>query len=211
MKAAFGWRKVSTVWADLFQIQIPALEKVLRTVGVYAGMAILLRLAGKRDLAELNTFDLVVMLLLSNVVQNSIIGNDNSLVGGLLGAAVLLAVNGIIVRLAVRYAWLAHLFEGRPADLVVDGKVVGNLRRLGLRHGDVAVALRRQGAGDLHEVKRATLEPGGSIVVNLKPEAQDATVTDLDRSTAELIRELRTEIAGLRERVDSGFQELSAR
>ena len=106
------------MWADLFQIQIPILEKVLRTVGVYVGMAILLRLAGKRDLAELNTFDLVVMLLLSNVVQNSIIGNDNSLLGGLLGAAVLLAVNAIIVRLAARYTWIAHLFEGKPTDLV---------------------------------------------------------------------------------------------
>jgi uncharacterized membrane protein YcaP (DUF421 family) len=202
---------LDTVWADLFQIQIPVIEKVLRTVGVYAGMAILLRLAGKRDLAELNTFDLVVMLLLSNVVQNAVIGNDNSLVGGLLGAAVLLAVNALIVRLAVRYTWIAHLFEGKPTDLVVNGKIVGNLRRLGLRHGDVAVALRRQGAGDLTEVKRATLEPGGSIVVNLRPEAQDATVTDLDKSQTALIHELRKEIAGLRKRVDAGFQELSAR
>jgi uncharacterized membrane protein YcaP (DUF421 family) len=198
------------VWADLFQIQIPVLEKVLRTVGVYVGMAILLRLAGKRDLAELNTFDLVVMLLLSNVVQNSIIGNDNSLLGGLLGAAVLLAVNAVIVRLSVRYTWIAHLFEGKPTDLVRNGRIVGNLRRLGLRHGDVAVALRRQGAGTIKEVKRATLEPGGSIVVDLKDEAQDATVTDLDKSQAALIQELRKEIAGLRERVDVGFQELSA-
>lgn len=202
---------MSSVWADLFQIQIPVLEKVLRTVGVYAGMAILLRLAGKRDLAELNTFDLVVIMLLSNVVQNAVIGNDNSLVGGLLGAAVLLAVNALIVRLAVRYTWISRVFEGRPTDLVVNGKIVGNLRRLGLRHGDVAVALRRQGASNPREVKRATLEPGGSIVVDLKDEAQDATVTDLNKSQAALISELRREIAGLRERVDAGFQELSAR
>jgi uncharacterized membrane protein YcaP (DUF421 family) len=202
---------MGTVWADLFQIQIPVLEKVLRTVGVYAGMAILLRLAGKRDLAELNTFDLVVMLLLSNVVQNSIIGNDNSLVGGLLGAAVLLAVNAGIVRLAARYTWIARVFEGKPTDLVRNGKIVGNLRRMGLRHGDVAVALRRQGASNLTEVKRATLEPGGSIVVDLKDEAQDATVTDLDKAQTALIQELRNEIAGLRERVDAGFTELSAR
>lgn len=199
------------MWADLFQIQIPVLEKVLRTVGVYVGMAILLRLAGKRDLAELNTFDLVVMLLLSNVVQNSIIGNDNSLLGGLLGAAVLLAVNAILVRLSVRYTWIAHLFEGKPTDLVRNGRVVGNLHRLGLRHGDVAVALRRQGAGNLHEVKRAVLEPGGSIVVDLKDEAQDATVSDLDKSQAALIQELRKEIAGLRDRVDAGFHELAGR
>src|SRR5437879_3683744 len=173
-------------------------------------MAILLRLAGKRDLAELNTFDLVVMLLLSNMVQNSIIGNDNSLLGGLLGAAVLLAVNAVLVRLAVRYKWIARLFEGRPTDLVRNGRIVGNLRRLGLRHGDVAVALRRQGAGTIKEVKRATLEPGGSIVVDLEEDAQDATVTDLNRSQAALIQELRKEIAGLRDRVDTGFQELSA-
>jgi uncharacterized membrane protein YcaP (DUF421 family) len=89
--------------------------------------------------------------------------------------------------------------------------VVGNLHRLGLRHGDVAVALRRQGASTIKEVRRATLEPGGSIVVNLKDEAQDATVADLDKSQAALISELRKEIAGLRERVDAGFQELSAR
>ena len=199
------------MWADLFQIQIPVLEKVLRTVGVYIGMAVLLRLAGKRDLAELNTFDLVVMLLLSNVVQNSIIGNDNSLLGGLLGAAVLLAVNAVLVRLAARYGWIARLFEGKPTDLVRNGRIVGNLRRLGLRHGDVAVALRRQGAGTIKEVKRATLEPGGSIVVDLEDQAQDATVSDLDKAQAELIQELRQEIAGLRERVDAGFQELAAR
>jgi len=66
------------MWTDLWQVQIPLVEKVLRTVLVYGGLALLLRLAGKRDLAQLNSFDLVVMLLLSNVVQNAVIGNDNS-------------------------------------------------------------------------------------------------------------------------------------
>jgi uncharacterized membrane protein YcaP (DUF421 family) len=199
------------VWTDLFHIQIPVLEKVLRTVLVYAGLAILLRLAGKRDLAQLNTFDLVVMLLLSNVVQNSIIGNDNSLVGGLLGAAVLLAVNAVVVRVANRHPRLTKIFEGQPTDLVIDGKPVGNLRRLGLRRADVAVALRHQGAGDITEVQRATLEPGGSIVVDLKKQASDATVSDLARDHAELLAELRAEIAGLRARVDAGFSELAAK
>lgn len=199
------------MWADLFQIQIPVLEKVLRTVGVYAGMAILLRLAGKRDLAELNTFDLVVMLLLSNVVQNSIIGADNSLVGGLLGAAVLLLVNSVVVRVANRHPRLTEIFEGQPTDLVIDGKPVGNLRRLGLRRADVAVALRHQGAGDITEVRRATLEPGGSIVVDLKERARDTTVSDMERDHAALLAELRAEIAGLRGRVDAGFSELAAK
>jgi uncharacterized membrane protein YcaP (DUF421 family) len=201
---------IAVVWTDLFQIQVPIIEKVLRTVLVYAGLAILLRLAGKRDLAQLNTFDLVVMLLLSNVVQNAVIGSDNSLAGGLLGAAVLVAANAITVRIANRYPRLNKIFEGTPSDLVVDGKQVGNLRRLGLRHADVAAVLRRQGAGDITEVERATLEPGGAIVVNLKPEARDATVTDLETDHAKLLAELRAEIARLTERVDAGFRELTA-
>ena len=87
---------------DLLHVGIPLAEKVIRTVGVYVALAILLRLAGKRDLAQLNTFDLVVMLLLSNVVQNAVIGNDNSLTGGLLGAAALVVLNSFVVRLAGR-------------------------------------------------------------------------------------------------------------
>src|SRR5947209_20581129 len=99
---------------DLWHVQIPVLEKIIRTVAVYGGLAVLLRLAGKRDLAQLNTFDLVVVLLLSNVVQNAIIGNDNSLVGGLIGAAVLVLVNAAVVRASVSSETLARAFEGRP-------------------------------------------------------------------------------------------------
>ena len=87
---------------DLFAIQIPVAEKLIRTVAVYGGIAILLRVAGKPDLAQLSTFDLVVMLLLSNVVQNAIIGADNSLSGGLLGAVVLVAANAVWVRVVAR-------------------------------------------------------------------------------------------------------------
>src|SRR5882757_3471337 len=122
------------MWSDMFSLQVPTLEKVLRTVLVYGGLAVLLRLAGKRDLAQLNTFDLVVMLLLSNVVQNAVIGPDNSLDGGLLGAVVLVAVNALWVRLVNRGPRLTKIFEGTPTTLVEDGKVTGNLPRLGLRH-----------------------------------------------------------------------------
>jgi len=109
------------MWSDMFSLQLPALEKVLRTVLVYGGLAILLRLAGKRDLAQLNTFDLVVMLLLSNVVQNAVIGPDNSLSGGLLGAVVLVGVNAVWVRVVGRSNRLVRLFEGSPTVLVKDG------------------------------------------------------------------------------------------
>jgi uncharacterized membrane protein YcaP (DUF421 family) len=200
-----------SVWSDLFHIQVSVLDKTLRTVLVYAGLAILLRIAGKRDLAQLNTFDLVVMLLLSNVVQNAIIGPDNSLTGGLLGGAVLVALNAGWVRVVNRRPKLTSFFEGTPTTLVSDGKVVSSLHRLGLRRADVAVALRRQGAGSIEEVERASLEPGGSIVVDLKPEAEDLTVGDFragEAGQAALIAELRDEIRRLSERVDSGFADL---
>jgi uncharacterized membrane protein YcaP (DUF421 family) len=199
------------MWSDMFSLPVPALEKVLRTVLVYGGLAILLRLAGKRDLAQLNTFDLVVMLLLSNVVQNAVIGNDNSLTGGLLGATVLIAVNAAWVRVINRRPRLTMLFEGTPSMLVENGKVTGNLHRLGLRRADVAVALRHQGASSIDDVAQASLEPGGSIVVDLKPEAQDVTVGEFrtgESDQAALIGELRAEIRRLSERVDAGFAEL---
>jgi uncharacterized membrane protein YcaP (DUF421 family) len=199
------------MWSDMFNFQIPALEKVLRTVLVYGGLAILLRVGGKRDLAQLNTFDLVVMLLLSNVVQNAVIGNDNSLTGGLLGAAVLVAVNAGWIRVVNLWPRLTRLFEGTPTTLVEDGKVTGNLRRLGLRRADVAVALRHQGAATIEEVAQASLEPGGAIVVNLKPDAQDLTVGDYRADQARMIAELRAEIRRLTEHVDTGFAELRSR
>jgi uncharacterized membrane protein YcaP (DUF421 family) len=202
------------VWSDLFTIQVPVLEKVLRTVLVYAGLAVLLRLAGKRELAQLNTFDLVVVLLLSNVVQNSIIGADNSLLGGLLGAAVLVAVNSVWVRMINRRPQLTMLFEGTPTTLVQDGRVVANLHRLGLRRSDVAAALRRQGADSIEEVSSANLEPGGTIVVNLRPEAQDLTVAGFQAGEADqaaLIRALSEEVRRLTERVDAGFAALRPR
>jgi uncharacterized membrane protein YcaP (DUF421 family) len=199
---------IPNVWSDVFGLQVSVVDKIVRTVLVYAGLAILLRLAGKRDLAQLNTFDLVVMLLLSNVVQNAVIGPDNSLTGGLIGAALLVAVNAVWVRVVNRRPRLTALFEGTPTTLVEDGRVVSSLHRLGLRRADIAVALRRQGAGSIDDVAKASLEPGGSIVVDLKPEAQDVTVGDFragEAGQAELIAQLRDEIRRLSARVDEGF------
>src|ERR1700733_5954560 len=87
-----------TLLHDMFALGVPVLEKILRPIIVYAFLIVALRLAGKRELAQLNTFDLVVLLTLSNVVQNAIIGDDNTVTGGVLGAATLLAVNYAVVR-----------------------------------------------------------------------------------------------------------------
>jgi uncharacterized membrane protein YcaP (DUF421 family) len=171
----------------LLHVGIPLTEKVLRTVAVYAALAVLLRLAGKRDLAQLNTLDLVVLLLLSNVVQNAVIGPDDSLTGGLLGAVVLVAVNAVMVRVVNRSERTVAIFEGTPTVLVKDGKMLDHaLHREGLRAADVEASVRRQGASDLSEVETASLEPGGAITVVLRDDARNATAGDVARLEAKL-------------------------
>lgn len=165
---------------NLVHLGIPLTEKVVRTVAVYGALAVLLRLAGKREMAQLNTFDLVVVLLLSNVVQNAIIGNDNSLIGGIVGAAVLVVVNAVVVRVSASSPPLARAFEGTPTVLIDDGRFDdATLRHEGLRRDDVEAAVRRQGANDASEVERATLGSGGAVVVKLKAEARAATKGDV--------------------------------
>jgi uncharacterized membrane protein YcaP (DUF421 family) len=178
---------------DLFTVTIPIAEKVVRTVAVYLGILLLLRLAGKRDLAQLNTFDLVVLLLLSNVVQNAVIGNDNSLLGGLIGAATLIVVNAALVRVARPSDRLDRLLEGTSTTLAEDGHLdKAALDRLGLRQADVVLALHKQGATSIDDVKHAVLAPGGSILLTLRDEANPATRADVTRLEAKLDRLLAT-------------------
>jgi uncharacterized membrane protein YcaP (DUF421 family) len=176
-----------SISSDLFTIGVPLVEKVIRTVAVYLGLILLLRVGGKRDLAQLNSFDLVVLLLLSNVVQNAIIGPDNSLTGGLFGAVVLILVNALVNRASRTNETAVRIFEGTPTTLVKDGQLLDdNLFELGLRKADVVNALRHQGASSVEEVAEATLKPGGSIVVELEPGAVNATRDDVARLEAKL-------------------------
>lgn len=165
---------------DLLVMGVPVLDKAVRTVAVYLGLAILLRLAGKRDLAQLNSFDLVVMLLLSNVVQNAVIGPDNSLSGGLLGAGILVALNALVVRIVARSSIAVAVFEGTPTAVIRNGKpIMSALRRMGVRTADLEEALHRQGADHVSQVREAVLEPGGTIVVRQNEADTSATKADL--------------------------------
>src|SRR4051794_958785 len=167
--------------SEVWSLGVPTGEKVLRTVAVYAALALRLRVAGKRNLAQLNSFDLVVVLLLSNVVQNALIGPDNSLTGGLLAAAVLLGTNALVVRAVSRSDRAVRLFEGQDVPLVRDGRFLDrSLRREGLRRADVEAALRAQGADGAGDVAQASLSPGGSIVVWLRPARMGATQADVE-------------------------------
>src|SRR5512135_2320230 len=114
----------SSIWTHMFQLGLPIAEKIVRPVFVYVFLIVGLRLAGKRELAQLNTFDLVVLLLLSNVVQNAIIGEDNSVTGGLVGAATLLGLNHLVVRFLYRHERLDRVIEGESDVLIDSGRIL---------------------------------------------------------------------------------------
>ena len=168
------------MWHAMFAEQIPLAEKILRTVIVYALIALLFRLTGKRGLATMNTFDFVVIFLLSNVVQNAVIGNDTSLIGGIIGAVTLVTVNTAVNRLIAVSATAARIFDGRATTVIWDGHVVGGaLRHLGLRRSEIDNAVRLQNGDDVSEVGLGSLEPGGQLVLTLKAAEQGATKADI--------------------------------
>lgn len=177
------------MWHDLFVEQIPVTEKILRTVIVYALLAVLFRLTGKRGLANLSTFDFIVIFLLSNVVQNAVIGNDDSLIGGMIGAVTLVGVNAALTRLIAINATAARIFEGRATTVIADGHVVDRaLRRLGLRRSEIDHAVRLQNGDDIGQVQDGSLEPGGQLVLTLKPAEQNATKADIAALIDRLLR-----------------------
>ncbi|BAJ31876.1 MULTISPECIES: YetF domain-containing protein [Kitasatospora] len=168
------------MWQDMFDAGISYGEKAARTVLVYLALLVLLRLIGKRGLAQLNTFDLVVMLLLSNVVQNAVIGNDNSVSGGLFGAVVLLLADWVMVRQAARRDWFNRLLNGTPTVLARDGVYDRRtIVRQGIRTGDLDVAVRQQGGDAVEETSLIVLEPGGTLLVELKAGDQVADKDDV--------------------------------
>lgn len=171
-------------------MDISLAEKALRTGVVYLGIVVLLRLAGKRLLAEMNSLDLVVVLLLSNVVQNAIIGPDNSVLGAMVGAVVLIGADLALDLATQRFSWLQRLLVGSPTLLVADGRSKpGALARVGIEPREFALALRRRGIDDPAMVEEASLEPGGDLLITVRPEDQPVTRRDLDEAMAEL-REL---------------------
>jgi uncharacterized membrane protein YcaP (DUF421 family) len=168
------------MWHDMFVIQIPVLEKILRTVVVYATLVLLFRLAGKRDLAAFNTFDFVVIFLLSNVVQNAVIGNDNSVSGGVIGAATLVAINAAVNRWQVASPRASRVLQGTPTPIIKDGQLIqGALRRLALRPSEVDHAIRVQNGDGVSDIADGRMEPSGQLILSLKPEDQSATKGDI--------------------------------
>ena len=164
------------IWQDLFVSGIPIAEKVLRTILVYVFLVIGLRIFGKRELGQLNPLDMIILLLLSNTVQNAIIGRDDSLVGGLAGAAVLLVVNAMLVRFAHRRTGFRRLLVGRAEPIIERGQLVRHaIEANSLSRDEVVAAARKQGIASLAEVESARLEISGDITFT-RHEGADATV-----------------------------------
>ena len=177
------------MWHAMFVEQIPFTEKILRTVLVYALIAVLFRLSGKRGLANLSTFDFVVIFLLSNVVQNAVIGNDTSLTGGVVGAVTLVTVNAVVNRVVASSALAARIFDGRPTTVIRDGHVIQRaLMHLGVRRSELDHAVRMQNGDGVSDIQDGVLEPGGQLVLNLKSADQSATHADIAQLRTQLSR-----------------------
>jgi uncharacterized membrane protein YcaP (DUF421 family) len=182
-----------SMWYEMFHLGIPVMSKILRPIIVYCFLIIGVRLAGKRQLAQLNPFDLVVLLTLANTVQNAIIGDDNSVTGGLIGAATLLVVNYIVVWYLYGHERLDHLIEGDADVLMVDGKIRHDrMRKEMITEAELEAAARRQGFGALKDVERAVLEPGGTIsFVGLEPAADVLRHGEVTHLMGVLLNEVR--------------------
>jgi uncharacterized membrane protein YcaP (DUF421 family) len=182
----------SKLFADMFVLSLPIAEKIIRPIVVYVFLIIGLRLAGRRELAQLNPFDLVVLLTISNTVQNAIIGEDNSISGGVIGAATLLVVNYGVVKFLYSHERLDRLVEGDQYVLIENG--VLNAERLKhelITRSELEAAAHKQGFGSLDEIDRAILDPGGGISFSAKKPGPDASrheeiMTRLDDLSARL-------------------------
>jgi uncharacterized membrane protein YcaP (DUF421 family) len=180
------------IWKDMFVLALPVLEKILRPIIVYVFLIVGLRLAGKRELAQLNPFDLVVLLTLSNTVQNAIIGDDNSVTGGVIGATALLAVNYLVVRFLYDHRKLDQLVEGKADVLIENGKIhEERLKKELITMEELMAAARKQGFDSLADVQQCVLEPGGTLCfIAKKPDTEDVRHQELLKHLGALKEEL---------------------
>jgi uncharacterized membrane protein YcaP (DUF421 family) len=178
--------------ADMFALSLPIAEKIIRPTVVYIFLIVGLRLAGKRELAQLNTFDLVVLLTLSNTVQNAIIGEDNSVTGGLIGAATLLILNYSLVRFLYYHDRLDRIVEGEPEAVMEHGQLkMEKLKQELISRAELEIAAHKQGFSSLDEIDRAILDPGGGFCFFAKkPTAEDSRHADIMARLNELSAQL---------------------
>jgi uncharacterized membrane protein YcaP (DUF421 family) len=176
----------------MFDLPLPVLEKILRPMIVYLFLVGFLRMFGKRELAQLNPFDLVVLLTLSNTVQNAIIGEDNSVTGGIIGVFSLLVINWLLTRLLFKSPRWNKALEGRSTVLIRHGKMDRKaMAQESLTEEELYSVLHKQGFHDCREVEKCVLEPNGNFYVEGKSPAQTSVqheelMTEVKRLTHEV-------------------------
>jgi uncharacterized membrane protein YcaP (DUF421 family) len=185
---------------SMFHLPLPVLEKILRPVIVYLFLVGFLRVFGKRELAQLNPFDLVVLLSLSNTVQNAMIGDDNSVSGGVIGAFSLLAINWILTRLLFRSPALSRALEGSETVLIRHGVVDWKAaKREALTELELRSVLHKQGFDRYEEVEKCVLEPNGTFymegIKSMSDDAQRANLMQAIESLTREVKEMRAELA----------------
>ena len=161
----------AAIWHDMFGLPLPWEEKALRSLLVFVFLVFALRLGGNREIGQITTLDLVVLLLVSNVLQNAMIGNDNSVLGGFIGAATLLGANFVLVRLTFTSRRFREVVEGRPAVLVDEHGVHENeLRKEAITLNELRMLVYDKGFDRIEDVPLIVLEPSGRIAT-LKADA----------------------------------------
>jgi uncharacterized membrane protein YcaP (DUF421 family) len=186
---------MDTTWlTDMFILTVPVIEKIVRPIIIYFFLILGLRLAGKRELAQINPFDLVVLLTLSNTVQNAIIGNDNTVTGGIIGAISLLMTNYLVVRFVYGHRNLEEAVEGRSDVLIHKGVINQKMLKSELiTELELESAARKQGITSLKDVESATIDPGGSIAfIPREPDPDERRHRELLKHLEELNRQVRT-------------------
>ena len=155
---------------------LPWWEFILRGLIIYVFLLVILRVTGKRQVGQLAPFDLVLLLVLSNAVQNAMNGGDNSVTGGVISATTLIVVNGIVSRVTYKSKTMERLIEGRPEILIHNGKLFTDvMEREQLTHHEVHAALRAAGCACVEEVQHAILENTGQITVHPRKRAESKT------------------------------------
>ena len=163
------------MWHDMLQLDVSVIEKLVRPVLIYGFLAVALRLAGKRELAQLNSLDFIVLLAVAQAVSNSVVGDDDSVTGGIVGASALFVLNGALAVLLFRWPRFRRFAEGTPRTLISMGVVDHDaLRKERLTEDQLMAAIATQGAGGLDDVEEAVFVPNGAIVTRMKEMDRDA-------------------------------------
>jgi uncharacterized membrane protein YcaP (DUF421 family) len=186
---------------SMFHLHLPVIEKLLRPVIVYLFLIFFLRLFGKRELAQLNPFDLVVLLSLSNTVQNAMIGDDNSVTGGIIGAFALLAINWVLTFVLYKLPKVDKVIEGTETVLIRRGVVDWKaMKKEALTELELKSVLHKQGLNDFAEVEKCVLEPNGTFYVEeMEPGSDDAARARILDAVLELSAEVKSLKAQLKE------------